>query len=107
MPLKSPYLNDAVLDVQKHRNNLRPFKPTKKNLLDTETGTNLVTTQSQESVSHEEEEGSTLKEACVAGETVLREEPVLRKTFRAEPGKFSRQPSCHQYRPTCQSCRPF
>jgi hypothetical protein len=71
MPLQSPPLHDAVLDVQENRN-LRPFKRTKRNLADTDAGTNLVTTQSQESDSHEEEEG-TPKEAIVAGETTSSE----------------------------------
>jgi hypothetical protein len=71
MPLQSPPLNDAVLDVQEHRN-LRPFKRTKRNLVDTETGTNLVTSQSQESVSHEEEEDP-LEATAVAGETTSSE----------------------------------
>jgi hypothetical protein len=65
MPLQSPPLNDAVLDVQAHHSR-RSSKRIKRKLVDTEDGTILHTTHtlSQESVSQEEEEED------LAGETV-------------------------------------
>jgi hypothetical protein len=64
--LQSPPLNDAVLDVQAHRNNRRTSKRTKKLNNDDDDESKMVD-PSQESVSHEEEEDP-LEGAIVADE---------------------------------------
>jgi hypothetical protein len=114
MPLQSPPLCDAVLDVQAHHNNRRSSKRTKSKLVDTEAGTSLHNTPSQESVSHEEEEDP-LGGAFAAGETASSEaseeeetkpepssmfdfddtkEKVEKKKAKSRRPKRASQPSC-------------